>query len=88
MNRRAAAVALTAAASLAAPVSSAHADEVLSLQAQAVAGGWTLPAPGQRAAMCIVDSGLDTAQLDVPPGIRTGTSPGITGTMREIAEIT
>lgn len=80
MNRRAAAITLTAAACVAGPSSSARADEVLSLQAQAVAGGWTLPAPGQRAAMCIVDSGLDPAQLDVPTGIRTATAPGITGT--------
>lgn len=67
-----------AAALLAAPT--ARAQEVLSLQAQAVKGGWTLPAPGQRAALCLVDSGLDPSQLDVPPGVRLATAPGITGT--------
>ncbi len=80
MSRRAAAITLAAAACVAGPSSSARADEVLSLQAQAVAGGWTLPAPGQRAAMCIVDSGLDPSQLDVPPGIRTAAIAGIAGT--------
>lgn len=70
--------AAVAATLLTAPAASAQ--EVLSLQAQAVAGGWGLPAPGQRAALCLVDSGLDPSQLDVPSGVRLATAPGITGT--------
>jgi hypothetical protein len=67
-----------AAALLTAPAASAQ--EVLSLQAQAVSGGWALPPQGQRAALCLVDSGLDPSQLDVPPGVRLASVPGVLGT--------
>lgn len=58
----------------------ASAEELVSLQAQAVNGGWSMPAPGQRSALCLVDSGLDATQMDVPSGVRLATAPGITST--------
>ena len=51
--------------------------EVLSLQAQMVNGGWSAPAPGQRAAACFVDSGLDAGQIDIPSMVALSTVPGI-----------
>lgn len=75
-------VAVLAAASLA-PVT-ASASEVVSLQAQAVNGGWSLPSPGMRSAMCLVDSGVDPTQLDVPKDLRATTVAGITSTLPAI----
>lgn len=51
--------------------------EQLSLQAQATNGGWTLPAPGPRSAVCLVDTGLDRAQTDVRSDVVATTIAGI-----------
>ena len=78
MKRGSAAAAIVAAALVAAP--SASAQEVVSLQAQAMNGGWTLPAPGQRSAVCLVDSGFDPTQLDVRQDVKATTISGLTST--------
>lgn len=68
---------IAAAVLLALAPASASSAEVLSLQAQMTNGGWALPAPGQRAAACLVDTGLDRGQMDVAPGVVTSAVPGI-----------
>lgn len=78
---RGVALAALSAATLGAVPATASASESLSLQAQAMRGGFVLaPAGGQRSAACIVDTGLDTSAVDVRGDVIRAAIDGVPGT--------